>query len=95
MLFAAETRRELRVAVAIFGPYKDEKLYLYRKDDFLLKILGLSKAYKNVLGVIPGFEREVEFEKWLNYYNDPQIAFCYLDLETLRLHTPKTLDFKN
>lgn len=94
MLFASESKPRMRIAVAIFGPFKDDKLYVYRKDDFLLKILGLSKAYEKVLGVIPGLERETEFEKWVDHYNDPDISLCYLDIETLRLHAPRALKFK-
>jgi len=94
MLFVSKSQPKMRIAVAIFGPFKDDKLYAYRKDDFLLKILGLSKAYKKVLGVIPGPEREAEFEKWLGHYSDPDIALCYLDIETLRLHAPTALNFK-
>jgi hypothetical protein len=94
MLFVSESQPAMRIAVAIFGPFKDDKLYAYRKDDFLLKILGLSKAYKKVLGVIPGHERKAEFEKWLDHYKDPNIALCYLDIETLRLHAPRALNFK-
>jgi hypothetical protein len=94
MLFVSESQPKMRIAVAIFGPFKDDKLYAYRADDFLLKILGLSKAYTKVLGVIPGPEREAEFEKWLDHYNDPDIALCYLDAETLHLHAPRALNFK-
>jgi len=89
LLFVSTFYPEQRVAVAIFGPYKDERLYIYRKDEFLLKILGLSRAYGTVAGIVPGLERKAEFEKWLDHFADIRITFHYLDQKAWELHSPR------
>jgi hypothetical protein len=91
LLFVSASDPKQRVAVAIFGPYQDERLYLYRKDEFLLKILGLSRAYGTVAGIVPGPERQAEFEEWLNHFADPRITFHYLDLKAWGLHSPRPI----
>lgn len=88
-LFRSETDPEDRIAVQIFGPFNDRELYWTREDDYLLNILGLSRVYRRVLGIVPSFEVEAEFESWLDHYNDPRITFHYLDMKSMTIHSPR------
>jgi hypothetical protein len=66
------------IAAATFGPYSDRKLYTYRRDDFLTGMLGLTRVYHAIVGVIPENECEEEFEHWLDHFAELEMTFHYL-----------------
>lgn len=88
-LFKSANDPTHRIAVLIFGPFKDQRLYFYREDEFLLKILGLSRCYSKVIGIVPKHEEwGVDFKAWLEHFADPNITFHYLDLKSLKIDPP-------
>ena len=78
-LFRSESKPNYRIAVLLFGPFQDEELYWTRKDDFLLNILGLSKVYTKVCGIIPSLQIATHFRAWLDHISDSNITFHYVD----------------
>jgi hypothetical protein len=87
-LFRSEGDANYRIAVLLFGPFQDEELYWTRKDDFLLNILGLSKVYTKVVGIIPTRQVSAEFEAWLDHIDDPNITFQYVDPKDATFYSP-------
>ena len=87
-LFRSEGDASYRIAVLLFGPFQDEELYWTRKDDFLLNILGLSKVYTKVVGIIPTHQVGAEFEAWLEHIDDPNITFQYVNPKDATFYSP-------
>lgn len=81
-----------RIAVLIFGPFSDERQYLYKEEEFLVRILGLSRVYKKLVGIVPNHKRwRTDFEAWLDHYSDLNITFHYLDLTTHAICSPRAI----
>jgi hypothetical protein len=92
-LFRSDGDENYRISVLLFGPFQDEELYRTRQDDFLLSILGLSRAYTKVIGIIPtGLDRLMyEFEAWLDHVGDPNITFHYVDQNSAEVFSPRPI----
>jgi hypothetical protein len=97
-LFQASDRPGDRIAVCIFGPFGNERLYMEKLDDFLVRLLGLSRMYGKVVGILPIPERW-EASEWRSFldgwrmrYHNLNITLYDLDLKTLELISPLPIE---
>jgi hypothetical protein len=90
-LYRSERDPKYRIAVLLFGPFQDEELYWTREDDFLLNILGLSKVYSKVIGIIPSYKIFAEFEAWLDHIADPNLRFYYVNPKDETIQSPRSI----
>ena len=65
---------------------------LDQKDDFLLNILGLSKVYTKVIGIIPSHQVMAEFEAWLDHISEfKSLRSTTLDLKDATIYSPRPI----
>ncbi len=95
-LFRSEADPGDRIACVVFGPYGVERQYESKREDFLVRVLGLSRIFRRVVGIIAlsSYRPQEEFEKWLDHYEgkgNGNITFHYVDTDTLQIHSPRVL----
>lgn len=76
--------------MCIFGPFGNERLYMEKLDDFLVKLLGLSRMYSKVVGIFPIPERW-EASQWRRFLDGWRMRYHVLNI-TLYDLDPKTLE---
>lgn len=91
-LFRSKARAADRVAVVIFGPFRDRGTYADKAEDFILKVLGLSRCYQRVMGVLPEPVPGIDFEAWAKHFAEHVVTFYYLDPLTNNLRPAQSVE---
>lgn len=53
------------VAVMIFGPFRDQRLFKLRQAEFIQRLMGLSLYHNQVWAILPLEQKSLQSENWL------------------------------